>query len=320
MLDDLVGVIETLKSRIEAHGAGLHANETRTRMSLIGPLLNTLGWDVADPVLVTAEYDVNGKRADYALLGSDGKPVVFLEAKRLGESLSNHHSQVVAYASELGIRYPALTNGNDWQVYDNSKMVPIEERRILNVSLTQDPAAQCALQLLLLWRSNMAESQPVPPPRPIVEAEEVRKESPVASIVDKGPDRQEPEDNGNWVSLKDFSATSGTAAPAKVRFPSGKDRSVKNWRYLYVVVAEWLVQEGALTEGECPISVGSRKGYYLVNSQPRHPNGKDFLSPYELSNGLFLPAHISAKAAVARCKALMKHFSKDLSRVRLQVS
>ena len=226
MLDDLVGVIETLKSRIRDHAAHLQANEIRTRTSLIDPLLNALGWDVADPGLVTAEYDVNGKRADYALLDADGGPVVFLEAKKLGERLSNHRSQVTSYVNELGIRYPALTNGSEWEVYDNSKYLrPIEERSILNVSLTRDPARQCALQLLLLWRSNMAERQPVPPPQPIVE---VGQDSPSVASVDEGHGQSEWEDNGGWVSLKDFSATSGTSAPSMVRFPSGKDRPVKN--------------------------------------------------------------------------------------------
>ena len=74
---------------------------------------------------------MSGKRADYALL-SGNSVVVFLEAKRLDEPLSNHRSQIVAYASELGIKFPALTNGNEWEVYDNSKLVPIEQRRILN--------------------------------------------------------------------------------------------------------------------------------------------------------------------------------------------
>ena len=109
------------------------------------------------------------KRADYALLKGDGNPVVFLEAKRLGESIANHRSQVLAYASELGIRYPALTNGNDWQVYDNLKLAPVEQRCILDVSLTRDPTPQTALKLLLLWRSNLAEGEPVTPQPPIVE-------------------------------------------------------------------------------------------------------------------------------------------------------
>ena len=47
MLDDLVGVIETLKARIQSHRQDLQANEIRTRMALIDPLLQVLGWDTA---------------------------------------------------------------------------------------------------------------------------------------------------------------------------------------------------------------------------------------------------------------------------------
>ena len=317
MLDDLVGVIETLKSRIAAHGMDLRNSETRTRMTLIDPLLTALGWDVADPELVTAEYVVNGKRADYALLGVDGNPVVFLEAKHYGENLSSHLSQVLAYASELGIRYPALTNGNDWQIYDNLKLVPIEQRCILDVSLTRDPMPQCALKLLLLWRSNMAEGEPVPPPKPIMGVEQ---EGPPDEFVEDGRDRRKPEGNGNWVSLKDFSATSGTLAPPIIRFPSGEERRVKNWRNLYVEMAEWLVREGALTVEKCPVTPEVRRGYCWVNSEPKHPNGKDFFNPYELSNGLFIAKHGTAKDFVAGCKTLLRHFNKDLSGVRLKVS
>ena len=83
MLDDLVGVIETLQQRIRDHGPTLRENETRTRMALIDPLLAALGWDVSDPAVVTPEYNVSGRWADYALLGTDGKPAATLEAKKL---------------------------------------------------------------------------------------------------------------------------------------------------------------------------------------------------------------------------------------------
>ena len=67
-LDDLVSVIETLQHRIREHGASLRENETRTRMALIDPLLAALGWHVSDPAVVTPEYNVSGRWADYALL------------------------------------------------------------------------------------------------------------------------------------------------------------------------------------------------------------------------------------------------------------
>ena len=156
MLDELVDVIETLKSRINEHRSVLQGNEIRTRMALIDPLLHVLGWDPSDPALVTPEYNVGGKRADYALLDGQDNVVVFLEAKRLNEPLSNHRPQVVAYASELGVKYPALTNGSEWEMYDNSIFVPIEQRRILNVSITSDPSTECGKQLLMLSRSSLS--------------------------------------------------------------------------------------------------------------------------------------------------------------------
>ena len=91
----MFSVIETLQQRIRDYGDSLRQNEIRTRVALIDPLLTALGWDVAEPGLVTAEYNMssNGSslRADYALLGSRAdKPAALVEAKHLGESLDNH--------------------------------------------------------------------------------------------------------------------------------------------------------------------------------------------------------------------------------------
>ena len=68
LLDDLVGVIETLKERMATHGATLRQSETRTRTALIDPLLRVLGWDTSEPAVVRPEYRVDVGWADYALL------------------------------------------------------------------------------------------------------------------------------------------------------------------------------------------------------------------------------------------------------------
>ena len=104
MLDELVHVIELLRKRIHDHREKLQANEIRTRMALVDPLLQALGWDVADPSIVIPEYDVGEGRADYALLGPDGRTKVTVEAKRLGESLANHRMQMLNYAGSSGFR------------------------------------------------------------------------------------------------------------------------------------------------------------------------------------------------------------------------
>ncbi len=66
LLDDLVGAIDILKERIRTHVPDLQANETRTRMALIDPLLQVLEWDPADPALVIPEYASDSGPVDYS--------------------------------------------------------------------------------------------------------------------------------------------------------------------------------------------------------------------------------------------------------------
>ncbi len=167
-LDDLVSVVETLKARLQTHRQVLQANETRTRMALIDPLLQALGWDPADPALVLAEYDLRGNRADYALLGGTGEPVAFVEAKRLGESLASHRMQIVNYANLSGVPYAGLTDGNHWELYKVFDPAPIEDRLLLNMSIADRPAHEVALNLLLLWQPNLASGQPVAANEPVL--------------------------------------------------------------------------------------------------------------------------------------------------------
>ena len=161
LLDDLVEVIETLKERIAAHGAGLRENQIRTRMALINPLLTALGWDTANLSIVIPEYEIRGQKADYALLSHSGRTTVMLEANRLDQPLAPRRIQMVSHANTSGVPYAALTNGNDWELYEVFSKAPIEQRRILNVSIVSTPAHEAALDLLLLWRPNIASGNPI---------------------------------------------------------------------------------------------------------------------------------------------------------------
>ena len=48
-LDDVKEVIENLQSIINAHHDYLFKKEARTRLVLINPLLQALGWEVSNP-------------------------------------------------------------------------------------------------------------------------------------------------------------------------------------------------------------------------------------------------------------------------------
>ena len=166
MLDDLVQVIGILKDRVRDHRSDLTASETRTRMALIDPLLTTLGWNTSDPALVTPEYSVKTRRADYALKTTGPTPAMFIEAKKLGEGVEPHREQMTNYSNMAGVRYAALTDGDRWEVYEVFKQAPLDERRVVELSISRDPAHECALKLLLLWRPNMESGSPIPANEP----------------------------------------------------------------------------------------------------------------------------------------------------------
>lgn len=119
LLNDLMKAIGVLQNRLQEHKSVLEENETRTRMALIDPLLQALGWDTSDPSQVIPEYKVEGKMVDYALLGQNGRAVAVIESKRLNESLDKHMMQMINYANMAGISYAGLTNGDRWERKDS---------------------------------------------------------------------------------------------------------------------------------------------------------------------------------------------------------
>ena len=315
----LVGVIETLRERIARHHPALSQSEALTRYALIDPLLRELGWDTADPDLVTPEYRVGNRAADYALLES-GSVVVFLEAKRLEENLSNHRSQVVAYASELGIRYPALTNGNEWEVYDNLILAPIDQRRILTVSLTGALPAVNALQLLLLWRPNLASGEPVAARDPImgmaevVPAAPIITPSPVQPFVDPPPATLA---GGDWVDVSTYTPERlGSPKPTAIRFPGENERTLQSWRHVLREVAEWLIRTGQLTADKCPVVRGTTA--CAVNTTGQHTNNRLFSSPHQLSNGLYLEQRRGNLEISESTKFLLRRFGVDAGTVHIK--
>lgn len=311
MLDDLVSVIETLQQRIATHRQSLQQNETRTRTALIDPLLTALGWDVSDPAMVTPEYNVSGKRADYALLGGNG-PTVFLEAKKLDEPLGNHRSQIVAYASELGIKFPALTNGNEWEVYDNSKLVPIDQRRILNLSISNTPSHESALQLLLLWRPNVASEQPTAASEPIFDAETAT--DPETTQVDN-----HSANLSGWVTLSEYNLPGGASHPAAIRFHDGTEKPINQWYETLTHTAEWLFVNGRLNSDNTPV-VNGPGHRYIISTGTVHPTGEAFAKPVRV-NGTPFWVNINLNAAQVRryASVLLEHCGMDPDTVHLQV-
>ena len=312
-LDDLVQVIETLQQRIREHGDSLRPYETRTRVALIDPLLTALGWNVSDPSLVIPEYDVRGRRADYALLSAPNQPAATIEAKKLGEPLDSHQIQMLNYSNAAGINYAGLTDGNLWELYDVFERGDLDKRRILEVNLSSDPVFQSALKLLLLWRPNLASGQPVEAEKPILT-------DPREELEEKKQEPPPPPDNGNWEPLSQISPVARQQAPRVILLPSGEEKPVTSWAGVSVEVAEWLIVAGKLTTEACPIGhpITSKQIRYIVNSEPIHSNGKAFASRRQLSNGLFMETNFNSAGSIANARFLLQHFNVGVEAVRLR--
>lgn len=296
------------------------------------------------------EYNVSGRRADYALLGPDGQPVATIEAKKLGEPLATHRMQMLNYSNASDVEYAGLTDGDRWELYEVFKRGQLEERRILDVSLSSMAAHELALQLLLLWRPNLESGKPVAAGEPVFDGAwgefgfECAGESsadPDAEIrslraagcthrqicealgVSKGRVARAvgsaPPASGGWVSLADYDPPSGSVPPSLIRFPKGETHGLHRWYDVLVSVAEWLSATGQLTVSNTPV-VASRPGTYIVHNQPVHPTGKGFFQHRTVDGGrLAVNVHGSSVQLRSRARQLLEHCGVGADAVYLQV-
>ena len=121
-----------LLEKLESHAVRVRSlreyctNEEQTKVSLINPYLEHLGFDVRDPRYVQLEYrsDIGSgtERVDYALL-KNGNPALLIEAKPATMELPQEATtQLRRYAMALSnLRYCAITNGVHWHWYAKSQ-------------------------------------------------------------------------------------------------------------------------------------------------------------------------------------------------------
>jgi hypothetical protein len=117
--------------------------EESTKMSLIIPFFQLLGYDVFNPDEFTPEYTADvgikkGEKVDYAIM-KDGKPAILIECKWCGEDLDKHSSQLFRYFGTSAAKFGILTNGILYKFYtdldeaNKMDLTPFLEFDILNI-------------------------------------------------------------------------------------------------------------------------------------------------------------------------------------------
>lgn len=124
--------VEMLKDTIQT--------EEATKMSLIVPFFQILGYDVFNPLEFCPEYTADvgikkGEKVDYAILVKN-EPVILIEAKAASRKLDKHSSQLFRYFVTTSAKFAILTNGITYKFYtDLEETNKMDKEPFLEVNL-----------------------------------------------------------------------------------------------------------------------------------------------------------------------------------------
>ena len=110
--------------------------EEATKNALIMPFIQSLGYDVFNPLEVVPEMDCDitkkkGEKIDYAIM-KDGEAVLVIECKHWQQQLDNHKTQLTRYFTSTNAKFGLLTNGIEYRFYtDNDKPNLMDETPFL---------------------------------------------------------------------------------------------------------------------------------------------------------------------------------------------
>ena len=140
-------------------GRGL--GEQNTKASLIDPIIEALGWDTRNWEEVHREFKAKprDKPVDYALKIMR-KPRLLIEAKALGEDLSDRRwiTQILGYATVVGVEWCILTDGDEYRFYNASAPVDADEKVFGSFKVSAGDADQAIKYLTPIARSNLEEN------------------------------------------------------------------------------------------------------------------------------------------------------------------
>jgi len=157
MIEKITKFIEDLKSNLRL----LTYGEEATKMSIILPCLNILGWNVFNIEEVSPEFPVENGRVDYSLRLNNTNEV-FIEAKKTSEDLGKiqYQEQLLNYSFRHGVELAVLTNGLTWWFYLPKEKGDWKARKFYSIDITQQQAADIAQKFVdLLSKSNIQTGQ-----------------------------------------------------------------------------------------------------------------------------------------------------------------
>ncbi|MDR2979781.1 MAG: type I restriction enzyme HsdR N-terminal domain-containing protein [Bacteroidales bacterium] len=136
---DFKDQIKQIAERIEKLKDNIPTEEA-TKNAFIMPFIQTLGYDVFNPLEVLPEMSCDigtkkGEKIDYAIM-KDGVPMILVECKHWAQDLNLHDNQLLRYFHVSKAKFGILTNGILYRFYtDLETPNKMDEKPFLEINM-----------------------------------------------------------------------------------------------------------------------------------------------------------------------------------------
>jgi Uncharacterized conserved protein len=143
---DLKDQLKQLADRIEKLRNNIQTEEA-TKNAFIMPFIQSLGYDVFNPLEIMPEYTCDigtkkGEKIDYAVI-KDGEPIILIECKHWKENLILHDNQLLRYFHVSKAKFGILTNGVVYKFYtDLETPNKMDEKPFLEINMLDLKSSQ----------------------------------------------------------------------------------------------------------------------------------------------------------------------------------
>jgi len=245
-MSNLRDVLAKVKETATTYHPQFSGNEAATRLALIDPVLNALGWSMSNPLMVVVENTAPSVRADYVLYDSGRSPRIIIEAKSLGVNVSTKTSQLFAAAGRIQVNQAKtgfITNGTVWEHYKHPQALT-NRALIWKEDTTSSDLQSMAAHLI----EHLDVAQFWPQEEDTTAPEILRLQQDFTALekrivaleggLSPSPPPLASVPKSTWVELDKLPPDMAKTRPAELRFPDGTERPVKSWRQAVLVACE----------------------------------------------------------------------------------
>ena len=332
--------------------------EESIKIALVLPLIKALGYDFHNPSEVAAElaaYEGKNERVDYAIMRDD-KPIILLECKALGKSLSVAPiKQLTGYFNKTNAAIGVLTNGVVYKFFtDLNNASTMDQSPFLEVDIRE--ADQSVVAELKRFGKDRFDPEEIKAAAntAAMEAKVIRG---VKANLEKIFDNLDDEFSGailrnvvadtleedrclelvkqafhqfvsdhsgpdGWQSISSLQPKQGDNKndnPTEMMFPDSSRESITGWNQVVVEVVKWLTDNGSLGTSHCPIRDPDKPNKYIVAAAPKHPGNIGFNTrAREEVNSLYVETHYTAPEVVRNANTIIKRTGMNASQFKLR--